>query len=153
MARDRFVLPIPKISSSPRPSDPQLVRLPIWLAIAHDIWHPYMSTASAGGITATARATPVRVAWVMGDGAIVVCLGPGTRYRDGKDDPRRSSPTCGHTYLESSAEAPHARYRVTATVTWSVTWSAIGQSGTLPALTTTAATSFRVAESQAIVTS
>ncbi|MFG1879335.1 hypothetical protein ACGFIV_31295 [Sphaerisporangium sp. NPDC049003] len=153
MARSRFVLPALKINSSPRPVDPQLVRLPIWLAISPATWHAYTSTASAGGITATATATPLRVTWIMGDGTTVTCRGPGTTYRDGKNDPRRPSPTCGHTYMESSAQAPNARYRVTATITWSITWTALGQSGALPSLTTSAAASFRVAESQAIVTS
>ncbi|WP_176728621.1 hypothetical protein [Planobispora rosea] len=152
MGRDRFTLPAPEIGSSPRPEDPQLVRLPIWLAVERDAWHPRTATATAGGITAIAVATPARVTWTMGDGITVTCKGPGTPYRESRDDPRRPSPTCGHTYLESSADAPDAEYRVTATITWNVTWAAAGQAGTLPSLTTTATTAFRVAEAQAIVT-
>lgn len=152
MARDRFVLPVPGIGSSPKPEDPQLVRLPVWLAVSTSQWRPYTASATAGGITATATARPTTVTWRMGDGGTVICRGPGTHYRDGKDDPRKPSPTCGHTYLESSATAPNATYRVTATITWGITWTAGGQSGALPPLTTTASTGFRVAESQAIVT-
>ncbi|MFI9559105.1 hypothetical protein [Nonomuraea endophytica] len=147
MARDRFTLPSPTIASSPKPSDPQLVRLPIWLAVGSGVWHPYTSSASAGGITATATATPTTVTWSMGDGTTRTCSGPGTLYKEGRDDPREESPTCGHTYLRSSE-----KYRVVATITWAVTWSAAGQSGVLPPLVTTAAAGFRVAESQAIVT-
>lgn len=152
MARDSFTLPNPAIASSPKPSDPQLVRLPIWLAVGEDIWHPFTSTASAGGITATATATPTIVSWSMGDGATITCRGPGTAYKQGRDEPRKESPTCGHTYVESSATAPNTKYPVAATITWAITWSAAGESGTLPALVTTSSTSFRVAESQAIVT-
>ncbi|WP_433418762.1 hypothetical protein ACQP1V_03605 [Microtetraspora malaysiensis] len=150
MARDRFRLPAPAIGSSPKAEDLQLVRLPIWLAVARQTWRPYTATATAGGITAVATATPVSVSWTMGDGATVICKGPGTPYRDGRDDPRKSSPTCGHTYLRSSGRDDG--YRVTATITWRVTWSASGESGTLPPLSTTSSASFRVAESQAIVT-
>ena len=42
---------------------------------------------------------------------------------------------------------------MSATVTWGVTWEGGGQTGSLPALTTTTTTTFRVAESQAINTS
>ncbi|MFD0882976.1 hypothetical protein ACFQ08_00120 [Streptosporangium algeriense] len=153
MARDRLALPVLKIVTSPRSQYPQLVRLPIWLGVARETWHPYTATASAGGVVATVTATPTHVTWIMGDGATVTCRGPGTPYRVGRDDPRKPSPTCGYTYLESSANAPNARYRVTATATWLITWVAAGQRGTLPPLTTTATTGFRVAESQAIVTS
>ncbi|MEV2272907.1 hypothetical protein [Nonomuraea africana] len=152
LARDRFTLPSPTIASSPKPSDPQLVRLPVWLAVDQGIWHPYTSSATAGGITATATATPATVTWSMGDGNTKTCRGPGTLYKEGRDDPRKESPTCGHTYVESSATAPNAKYPVTATITWAITWSAAGESGTLPPLVTTSSTSFRVAESQAIVT-
>ncbi|GII02766.1 hypothetical protein Pta02_47740 [Planobispora takensis] len=44
----------------------------------------------------------------MGDGTTVTCRGPGTPYRESRDDPRRPSLTCGHTYLESSADVPNA---------------------------------------------
>jgi hypothetical protein len=46
-------------------------------------------------------------------------------------------------------------FTLTATVTWTVAWAgtgaAAGQSGTLPALTTTASTPVRVDEVQAVV--
>ncbi|MEU7894245.1 hypothetical protein AB0B45_15455 [Nonomuraea sp. NPDC049152] len=111
-----------------------------------------MSTATAGGITATATATPTLVTWNMGDETTVTCKGPGTPFRHGRDDARKESPTCGHTYVKSSATNPSAKYPVTATITWAITWSAAGESGTFPPLVTTSTTSFRVAESQAIVT-
>ncbi|GGK70258.1 hypothetical protein Ppa06_36370 [Planomonospora parontospora subsp. parontospora] len=151
-AVDRLVLPEPEIGSSPGPEDLQLVRLPIWLTISRASWRPRTATGTAGGTTATVLARPARVNWDMGDGTTVVCRGPGTAYREGRDDPRRPSPTCGHTYLDSSMDAPNGEYRVTATVVWEVTWTAGGRSGPLPSLTTTASEEFRVAESQSVVT-
>ena len=87
----------------------------------------------------------------MGDGGRVVCHGPGTPYKEGRD-PSEPSPTCGYTYTESSAGGPGGAYTVTATITWKITWSGGGQQGTLEPLTSTASTRFRVAESQGIVT-
>ncbi|GAA3166005.1 hypothetical protein GCM10010466_66030 [Planomonospora alba] len=152
-AAERLDLPRPEIGSSPRPEELQLVRFPIWLTVPRRTWRPRTATATEDGTTATVVARPVRVTWTMGDGTTVVCRGPGTAYREGRDDPRRPSPTCGHTYLEPSTDAAGGEYRVTATVTWEATWTAGGRSGPLPPLTTSAGTAFRVAESQAIVTS
>ncbi|MFC4060926.1 hypothetical protein ACFOWE_21700 [Planomonospora corallina] len=151
-AAERLDLPDPEIGSSPRPNELQLVRFPIWLTIPRKAWRPRTATATVDGTTATVVARPLRVTWSMGDGTTVVCRGPGTAYREGRDDPRRPSPTCGHTYLEPSTDAAGGEYRVTATVTWEVTWTAAGRSGPLAPLTTRAGTAFRVAESQAIVT-
>lgn len=151
MARDKFVLPRPVIGSSPKPSDLQLVRLNTWLHVERSTWRSYTATATAGGITATVTATPTVTTWTMGDGTTVICRGPGTPYTR-SSDPHSGSPTCGHTYLRSSLDAPGHRFKVTATITWGIQWTAAGSGGTLPPLFTTATTSFRVAESQAIVT-
>jgi hypothetical protein len=67
-------------------------------------------------------------------------------------NPRSSSPDCGYTYMLSSAGQPRDAYVVTVAVTWAVSWSGGGQSGTLPALSTSTSTRFRVEESQAVIT-
>ncbi len=85
----------------------------------------------------------------MGDGSTVACSGPGTPYQ-AATDPKASSPDCGHVYLRSSAREPGQAFAVSATVQWTVSWSGAGQSGTFPNLTTTSATTFRVAESHAL---
>jgi hypothetical protein len=88
----------------------------------------------------------------MGDGAAVTCHGPGTPYAGG--NPAAASPTCGHAYERSSAGQPGGAYRVTATITWDITWTSTGGAGgVMPPLQTTAAAQFRVAESQALNTS
>jgi hypothetical protein len=53
-------------------------------------------------------------------------------------------------YRRSSAGQPSDSYEVTATTTWSVTWSGAGASGSFPALTRTSSAAFRVAEIQAL---
>lgn len=64
-------LPVPEIQLNP--ASFSVVRLQIFLAIAADIWHPFEATATSGGVTASAVATPVTVRWTMGDGGSVQC--------------------------------------------------------------------------------
>ena len=152
IARRLLVLPSPVIQSSPKPGDLQLVHLPVWLWVNRAVWAPMSKTAAVPGERVTATATPVSVAWHMGDGSVVTCSGPGTPYSRGYS-PASASPDCGHTYSRSSAAQPHGAYKVTATITWIVTWQATGGAGgTLPPLFTVAAAAFRVAESQAVNT-
>jgi hypothetical protein len=142
-------LPDPVIRSSPATAAMQLTELPTWLWMAPGTWVPRSATARVPGESVTATATPVSAAWAMGDGQTVTCHGPGTAYT-GSSSPASASPTCGYTYTQSSAGQPHAAFRVTATITWDITWVGGGTAGTLPPLFTTSAALFRVAESQAV---
>jgi hypothetical protein len=147
----RFLdLPGPVIRSSPSPGDLQLVHLPVWLWVNPAVWVPVSKTASVPGERVTATATPVSVAWWMGDGVTVTCHGPGVAYTTA-DDPAAASPDCGYTYTSSSAGQPGGAYHVTATITWDIRWRADGgAAGTLPPLFSAAAVGFRVVESQAV---
>jgi hypothetical protein len=152
IARRLLVLPSPVIRSSPAPGDLQLVRLPTWLWVNRAVWVPRSKTAVVPGERVTATATPVSVTWRMGDGSAVFCRGPGIPYTR-RYSPASASPDCGHTYARSSAGQPRGAYKVTAMITWIVTWHAAGGAGgTLPPLFTVAAAAFRVAESQAVNT-
>jgi hypothetical protein len=144
-AVDSLRLPTPVIAASP--ADMQLVRLPVWLWLEGSSWESQSASASVPGLTVTAVAEPTQVSWSMGDGSTVVCDGPGTTRTRGMD-PKASSPDCGHTYTQPSSN----RLRVTATVSWRVTWSGGGASGSIPGMTTTAAVSWSVTESHALVT-
>ncbi len=53
-------------------------------------------------MTATAKVT--RIVWEMGDGATVTCTGAGTSYTAAHG--KQESPTCGHTYTQTSASEP-----------------------------------------------
>ncbi len=132
-------LPTPQIAASPR--GPQLVRLPSWLWIENG-WHRVSATASVPGVSVTATATPDSVTWSMGDGGVRRCDGPGTPYTSDRD-PRSASPDCGYTYRSASGGDG---YPVTATIRWRVAWSGAGQSGSFAGLSTSASTTFVVAE-------
>lgn len=150
-ARRYLRLPPPGIQASPDVAADQIVNVPTWLWVDPATWGPRSATASVPNESATATAVPITVTWTMGDGSQLVCRGPGTPYTDG--DPARPSPTCGHTYLRSSARQPGLRYPVTATTTWRITWTATGvvsASGTLAPLLRTSTTTLRVAEAQTV---
>jgi hypothetical protein len=143
-------LQLPEVTIRMNPPGDQLVNLPIWLALDPASWSPQSATASVPGVSVTATARPVKVAWSMGDGTTRTCEGPGTAWtRDA--DPKAASPDCGHVYRRSSAGAAGGAYSVSATVTWEVTWAGAGQSGTVPGLETTGQVQARVQESQAVV--
>ncbi|MDI6104367.1 hypothetical protein QLQ12_37830 [Actinoplanes sp. NEAU-A12] len=138
-------LQLPEVTIRMNPPGDQLVNLPIWLALDAASWTSQSATASVPGVSVTATARPVKVAWSMGDGTTRTCDGPGTAWTAGTD-PRAASPDCGHVYRRASDA-----YRVTATVTWEVTWAGAGQSGTVPDLTTSGQVQTRVQESQAVI--
>lgn len=142
-AYNQLRLPSPSIAASPQ--GPQLVRLPTWLWI-RDGWEPVSATASVPGVSVTATAKPTKVAWSMGEGGSRTCDGPGTAYSSDRN-PRSASPDCGYTYRRASGGDGFA---VSATVSWSVSWSGAGQSGTFDGLSTTDSTTFVVEEVGAV---
>jgi hypothetical protein len=146
IARARMNLPAVSVTLNPRTST--LVSVPVWLTVSGG-WRTVSARASVPGVSVTATATPKRVVWTMGDGSSVTCNGPGTVYRPGTDNPNAASPTCGFTYRRASGSGA---FRVTATVTYAVTWAGGGQTGSLGDLTAAGVTTLRVNESQAIVT-
>lgn len=97
----------------------------------------------------TATAVAESIYWTWGDGTGTTCSGPGTPYAGGGDG-LSPSPTCGHTYQKSSHGA---RWPVTASTTWRVSWVggglASGARGSLTVVAPARAT-VRVAELQAI---
>ncbi|MFE9748256.1 hypothetical protein ACFYOT_25400 [Saccharothrix saharensis] len=148
LARNRLRLPSATIAASP--AGTQLVNLPTWLWLSGG-WEEVSASASVPSVSVTAVAKPISAAWSMGDGGSVTCPGPGTPFTAGRD-PRNGSPDCGYTYSASSAGQPADAYTVTVTVTWTVTWSGAGQGGSLPNMTTSTSSAFRVAESHGIAT-
>lgn len=146
-AYNELRLPSPAIRANP--AGPQLVTVPTWLWVDPARWGPQSATASVPGVSVTATATPTSVTWTLGDASTVTCPGAGTPFPPGTD-PHASSPTCGHTYTQSSQGQPGNQFPVTATVHWAVTWAGAGQGGVFPDLTTTSAAAFTVLESQAV---
>jgi hypothetical protein len=144
-------LPAPAIRTNPAAGHDQLVNLPTWLWVDRQTWGIRAATASVPGLAATATAVPITVTWTMGDGNQVICHGPGVPY-DMAQPPEHQRTNCSYTYRNSSAGRPGDQYVVSATTTWSISWTAIGAAGggTLPALLRTSSTTVRVAEAQAI---
>lgn len=121
-----------------------IVGMPTWMWVQDPgpgTVGPISRTASAGGFSVTAVAKADRIVWQMGDGATVICHGPGTPYADSFG--RQSSPDCGHTYTHQGT------YTVRATSYWSVQWSGVGQSGTIP-LNFTRTTNITMGEAQVL---
>lgn len=127
-----------------KPGKVGIVGFPQWMWVQDPgpaTMGPVTRAASAGGYTVTATATVDHLVWNMGDGTSVTCNGPGTPYEDrfGQQD----SPTCGYRY------AHPGDYTVTATSYWTVRWSGIGQTGTIP-LTFTKTTHITMGEVQVL---
>ena len=150
-AVSQLTLTSPQIVASPATGADQLVGLPTWLWLGQAGWQATTATAAVPGESVTATATPNSVSWSFGDGATSICRGPGTPYTAAQS-PDKPSPTCGHTYTHSSAGQPDSAFTVTATVSWSVTWTGGGQNGTVPDLQNTASTALRVADLQSLNT-
>jgi hypothetical protein len=110
----------PTIEMAPPDGSPQLVGVASWLWLAPGAWRTISASASAGPVTTTATATPSKVVWDMGDGQSVTCNGPGTPYS--ASDPNEAT-DCSYTWPGPGS------FTVTATVYWSVTWTATGAAG------------------------
>ncbi|MEU8605340.1 ATP/GTP-binding protein [Streptomyces parvulus] len=117
--------------ASPRATGRYTVGVPVWMWVNQSAttYGPNTASASAGGVAVTATAKVSKIVWQMGDGSTVTCAGPGTPYRG--SSAMVKSPTCGHRYSATSADAPGGRYSVTATSTWTIDWQGGGQSGQL----------------------
>ena len=157
-AERSIVLPDPAIETNPVTS---VVNFATWLWIDPSAWHVYQVTAAAGPVSATASAVPTSVTWSMGDGGSVTCPGPGVPYQPAIASSVQAT-DCSYRYSVSSAGQPSAdgdpndgAFRVTATISWSVSWSAQGAAGGggLPSLTTSASASLRVEQVESLDTS
>ena len=126
-----MALKAPGIGMAPPPNSANgLVGLPVWMWVERtaESTGPVGASASAGGVTVTAEARVSQVVWNMGDGHVVTC-GLGTPYLQGTE---AASPDCGHVYAQaSSRHVPGGGpWPITATSTWTISWSGGGQSGT-----------------------
>jgi hypothetical protein len=155
-AASKLKLPAPVVHTSPEAPVMQIVGIPTWAWLAPESVATQTATAAAANgvasMSVTATAQLNRVTWDFGDGAVVVCTGPGTPYDSSNeaDGRPRSSPDCGHTYLRSSARQPGEAYPVSVSAEWAVTWAGGGQTGAAPAQAQTITTALRVGELQAV---
>ncbi|WP_223179604.1 ATP/GTP-binding protein [Streptomyces griseicoloratus] len=120
-AVDSMKLTGPDIASPP-PEGRYTVGVPMWLWVrqGETTYGPATATASVGAVNGDRHRTVTSIRWIMGDGTIITCAGPGTPYRgsEGMVD----SPDCGHRYATTSSGQPGERFSLTATSTWTVDW-------------------------------
>jgi len=149
MAANGMVLPMPGVETWPPSGGKGLVNLPVWMHV--DNWEPLSASASAGGLTATVEAVPVRAEWDMGDGS-VVCTDAGSTY-DVAARPDPASSSCSYTYRRSSGARADLTFHNSAVVVWHLRWYATnGQGGDLGELSSpVAGFDLQIEESQALV--
>ena len=99
--------PAPELEVAPSRIGLTGLRTFVWLAEAP---RPIVATASAGGSTVTAVATPAQFAWDFGDGHSRSTSEPGTRWR-----PKHPG-SVGHMYQTAG------RYDLGIDVLWSAQW-------------------------------
>ena len=155
IARERMQLPQPEIRHNP--TERALVNLPTWLWLSDASWGVRSSSLTLRGTTVEATATPRRVEWRPGTGAMVTCQGQGRPY-DTAVPAERQATDCSYTYPRSSAGQAGSAYDATATSVWSVHWvgTAPGQAtqeGDLDDLRLSTSFALGVAEIQTVVTS
>lgn len=151
-ARNQLVLPSPTIHTAP-PSGRLVVQWQTWLWMDPGAWGPLSATASAGLVSATVTARPVRVRWDMGDGQVIVCDGPGTAWQPGVPAAQQH-PSCSYVYRRASAGQPNNSYVIRTSIDWSTSWVAAGApgGGVLDPAITTGSLPVQVGEVQALVT-
>ncbi len=139
-------------------ANPQVGPDPNWnewkmAVVGHPLWlwtdgpRTMGTSNSEYGLSVTLDARHTHTTFTLGDGTTRTCATTQPYVRDAVE-PGTPSPVCGHTYQQPPRGGD--TYRVTATTHWSVTWSAAGFTGALPA-TMTASRDLPVNELQAVV--
>jgi len=146
VAIGRMSVPMPAVRTWPPAGRPGLVNLPVILHV--DNWAPLTAAATAGGLTATVTATPVRVVWNM-DEDVTTCHDGGSVWYDGASP---SDMSCTYTYARSSGSRENQTYGCHATIVWHVAWAATnGQGADLGELQRTTAFGTQIQESQTVI--
>lgn len=149
-ARESVPIPAPPLATSPSADRELYAQMKTWLWVDNDWWQSYSATASAGAVSSTVTARPVRSEWTMGDGGRTVCAGPGVEWRRGMGE---DDTYCSYTYRRSSAGEPEGTFTLTVTVYFEVAWTSnVGTGGSLGVVTRSASTQVRVGEIQAVNT-
>lgn len=154
----RLPLPTPEHSPDLMLADGRravLVGEHTWLWTDPARFRPQSRRVQVGPVWAQVTATPIGLTFDPGNGeGAVLCAGPGTPFRPGRYASHAASPTCDYQYARSSGGAAggvvSAQYGITWRVRWTGAAGATPAGGQLPDMTSRAATSFAVAEAQAL---
>jgi hypothetical protein len=104
------------------------VSYPLWLAGGGDP-HPPAVWDQVFNLRVRLEARVKSVDFLMGDGNVVTCDGPGLRWTPAVE-PGEESPVCGYQYAQPSL--PDGNYIVTARTHWNVNWTINSQTGVIP---------------------
>jgi hypothetical protein len=134
-----------------------IVQTYMWFWSSPATWRPLRKRVCAGALCATATAVPTSLSFDPGNGEQgVSCAGPGTAWArppGGSWIPTSQPQGCGYRYTTSTFGDPNGELTATYTITWQVTWTGTnGTAGRLNPLSTTADSTFAVAELQSVVT-
>ena len=136
-----------------------VVKLGTWFWVNPLMWVPVSATAgvptAAGYLSVTTTATPKKLIFDPGDGALgtgpVTCTGPGIPWIEIFGDSLDSS--CMYTYKHSSSLHEDGAFPATLAVQWDITFTTnFGARGTVGDLTLKASHQMVVREIQALVT-
>lgn len=148
VALGRLAVPLPAVQTWPASGGTSLVNVPVWLHVGN--WAQLTASASAGGLTATITARPIRAAWETGEDTIV-CDSPGSTFEPGVLAGAQVT-SCSYSYRHSSGTQDDGTFHGTSTLVWHLQWNATnGQGGDLGEISRTSAFALRVEESQAVV--
>ncbi|MGJ6980675.1 hypothetical protein ACSDQ9_09135 [Aestuariimicrobium soli] len=139
-----LTVPTPDLTIGPNPANNQWnmipVNFPIWLQSTTPTH--LTTTVTSQGITITLNAVRNHVTITTGDGTTLTCHTLPQRPTYTTDLP--TSPNCGHTYRTQGD------YTLTATSTWTITWTAVGQTGTITT-TNTSTTHLDIGELETVL--
>jgi hypothetical protein len=146
-----ITLRAPDLQIKPDPNGAGLVGLPVWLWVGRgqETWGPIFNDAEERGLRVDITASVTNLTFDLGDGSPPInCPSGGTPYPKGATGP---SPDCGHVFTKSSRQQPGQKFTITATTTWTVSWtSSSGDSGTLEPQAREATVGVRINELQVV---
>lgn len=114
-----------EVRTAPSPPHPEIIGIEVWLWVPASQWRVLTKTVAAGGTRVTVTAAPSRVTWDMGDGSEpTICDDAGRPWETSYTDAAQTD--CGYTYRSLSAGQPGGVFRITATISYFVTWTCTG---------------------------
>jgi hypothetical protein len=100
---------------------PAVVNLDTWVWLTPGYWKMVPKDNSQGAVTVRVEATPVAVRWVMGDGSVRDCAGPGVAWTPGARSGAGAG-ECTYLYRHASSTVAGGKFHGSVSVTWSYRW-------------------------------
>jgi hypothetical protein len=139
------------VGTAPPSSQDGLVGLPEWFWIDTADYLTVSRTVSLDGLSATVTARPGPLFIDPGDGQdSFTCPGPGTQYNPAESAASQHS-DCTFVYPQPSVGQPGNEFTVSASVTWTATWTGTGGTGGMLApITRTTTIELPVAQAETV---